>query len=1121
MSNTNKKVYVLEIQGTKESYDAIVNINDVLASMDEHIQSVNKQEQELNKTKKQSKQATDELTKVQEKLNQYDAEYQRELAKAKAALQEKNKAIQEEVKAEKLAEGSYYAKQAALSKLGKEIKSYVANTDEEKQQLEEMKAQYASLNDELKDFDKTMGNHQREVGNYAIATQGLKEELKNLEDEMTSLLANGISTTDEGFQQLAHRAGEIKAAMDDAKKEIAAFSDGSKKINDVVNIAQSLTAGFGLLQSATAAFGIENEEVNESIQKMMAAMTALQSLQQISSSLTDETSASYKILNKALQLFGLQKKQNTVALQQDTTAQTVNATATGAATVATSASTTALKAFKIALASTGVGLLVIALGYLIANFDEIKSKVVEFLPFLGEMGESFENLKSVLAGVGEAVVNYLLTPIKTVIAVVKGFMEDGIKGAVKAGTNEFKKGINVIDNYKKGYDKQEAKNQQNRIKENAKSLDKELNDKIKNLEAQKGRDFKFSKDGIEIYKQFYANKKKLYDKDSDDYKNAVNEEIAFLREVTEHEQAELKKRQDAWKAAADKRKADLEKLKEDTKKILEDTTKLYLDNEQVRLDAQRKGIEDLNVYNQEQLNYKLQQLSDINKKQEELIQKNLDKELELVKEQYDKLIKEAEKLNQDTTQLTDDYNKRKQGLQDKADAERLSREKELNKQIIQEQDKLNKYQIDQSQKTVDEINKTLDNQLKNIKTMNTKTSKTGGFFNVIDVEKTKKDIEDAKQAYDDLAISLLEQSKVVAQEYDRQLALTAQTYGSDSKEYQDLLNKKTLALDKYLSDYKVANQASMDLQKQEADLMNEYWDSVSQQIGERFKLLNEAILTPLYDAFTALNDMQLEQAQKNLEKVQKLHDKAVQEVTDSQSRIEDLNNSITASNGLRRDELEKTLADEVLMLKQREAEEQRLAIETQKAEEEVAEKERAQRKMDAGKKIIEGAINTAIAVTAALPNLVLAGIVGAMGAASTAIAAAQYAKLEDGGLLSGKSHKQGGMKIQGSNIEVEGGEYVVNKRSTQQFLPLLERINEFGKNKSSSITYNNIYHKYENGGQLDYELINSNLNQNNPYNKMMDKFNDVTNQPIFVSVTDINRGQNRVAKVKDMAGATY
>lgn len=46
-----------------------------------------------------------------------------------------------------------------------------------------------------------------------------------------------------------------------------------------------------------------------------------------------------------------------------------------------------------------------------------------------------------------------------------------------------------------------------------------------------------------------------------------------------------------------------------------------------------------------------------------------------------------------------------------------------------------------------------------------------------------------------------------------------------------------------------------------------------------------------------------------------------------------------------------------------------------------------------------------------------------------------------GGYLDGKRHSEGGMPILGSNISVEGGEFVVNREATQTFRPILEQMN--------------------------------------------------------------------------------
>lgn len=52
------------------------------------------------------------------------------------------------------------------------------------------------------------------------------------------------------------------------------------------------------------------------------------------------------------------------------------------------------------------------------------------------------------------------------------------------------------------------------------------------------------------------------------------------------------------------------------------------------------------------------------------------------------------------------------------------------------------------------------------------------------------------------------------------------------------------------------------------------------------------------------------------------------------------------------------------------------------------------------------------------------------------------AKLEHGGKLKGKSHREGGMKIEGTDYEVEGEEWFINKKSSKKHDRILRAINE-------------------------------------------------------------------------------
>jgi hypothetical protein len=90
-------------------------------------------------------------------------------------------------------------------------------------------------------------------------------------------------------------------------------------------------------------------------------------------------------------------------------------------------------------------------------------------------------------------------------------------------------------------------------------------------------------------------------------------------------------------------------------------------------------------------------------------------------------------------------------------------------------------------------------------------------------------------------------------------------------------------------------------------------------------------------------------------------------------------------------------------------------------------------------------INTAAAVVAALPNVALSILAGVTGAIELAtILATPVPKAAKGGLIVGNSHAQGG-----TLIEAEGGEMIINKKSTGMFGGLLNALNGFGNSNKS------------------------------------------------------------------------
>ena len=148
-----------------------------------------------------------------------------------------------------------------------------------------------------------------------------------------------------------------------------------------------------------------------------------------------------------------------------------------------------LSGVKKAIASTGIGLLVIAVGELIAHWEDL-TKIIgisseDMQEFKTKAIDTFKNIVSGAVGVGNAILNFILTPIKTTIEAFKGW--GSIIGDIFSGNwsqikedavNTFnaikdigKKAISFRENYEQG--REMADNMITVISERLKSPDNE------------------------------------------------------------------------------------------------------------------------------------------------------------------------------------------------------------------------------------------------------------------------------------------------------------------------------------------------------------------------------------------------------------------------------------------------------------------------------------------------------------------------------------------------------------------------------------------------------------------------------------------------------------------------
>lgn len=248
-------------------------------------------------------------------------------------------------------------------------------------------------------------------------------------------------------------------------------------------------------------------------------------------------------------------------------------------------------------------------------------------------------------------------------------------------------------------------------------------------------------------------------------------------------------------------------------------------------------------------------------------------------------------------------------------------------------------------------------------------------------------------------ISLLDPNSEKYQELEDRLAnLQAQINGIN---YDDATKKREEWIDKFKSGLSEMNDVARDALGETAGIfegLSDIMAGVAEDGRLSFENMAEAvgkIVSGITSLMTDIYDARIENVEKEQEANDEAYDKEIE-------RIEALeeNGAISTEEA----EARKRAAEDKTAAKNAELEKKKAALQEKQA------------KWDKANSIVQAGIATALAVTKALPNLVLAALVGAMGAAQVALIAAQpipkYAK--------GTKDHPGGLAIVGDGGKKEG-----------------------------------------------------------------------------------------------------
>lgn len=678
---------------------------------------------------------------------------------------------------------------------------------------------------------------------------------------------------------------------------------------------------------------------------------------------------------------------------------------------ATNKSATSLKILRGAVISTGIGALVVALGSLIAYFTSTQEGIDKVNKVLTPLKVLFQTLWGVVQNVGKALVEAFTHPKQLLLDLGK-FMQEQIINRATAIIDAFKGLGNILTgNVKEGI--------------------KQVGDAA--LQAATG-----VKDVVGKVKE--AGKA---------VSDTIGEAIKRGQRIEEINQKLSSSEADFIEQTA--------KLKQEFKEqnmIAEDTTKTFAEREA----AARKSIEiqkkinklatDRNDLEQELLNLKFASNDTSDADRAELAKKKAE-----LAEQRTAMVEavttQNNKVNTIHKAAADEQAKQRKEASDKAIAW-LKQELEWQKEAIEDYVKTNSAVAKSMQERLDIEEKGMQDRLALLD-----KERANGLIKQREYERQKRDIEqDYLKVRNELTIEAVqkeaEQYEMLnADKFDTEEALQEAIY---QKKVEALEKEKQLKQEMHDWDYNAEEEHQEKLQELKADYQGKLQELKAQQAKEDENNRNaqkEAEKAQrdfdFADKLMSLQEQGATELEIEAEQLRQKHEKEREELDESLD-----NNKI--SHEMYYNQLNLLIrkqAKEELDLKKK-TEESKLAL-TQSVLGQIKGMTGEHTALSKAAAIAEATINTYLGVSKAISQGMPMGAVTAAITLATGMANVQKImstetdKYEAGGLIVGKSHASGGVPFTVAGrggFEAEGGEYIINKRATAMYFPVLEAINK-------------------------------------------------------------------------------
>jgi hypothetical protein len=380
--------------------------------------------------------------------------------------------------------------------------------------------------------------------------------------------------------------------------------------------------------------------------------------------------------------------------------------------------------------------------------------------------------------------------------------------------------------------------------------------------------------------------------------------------------------------------------------------------------------------------------------------------------------------------------------------------------------------------------------------------------------KTDANNQKLLDAYTRQAVKIAQKRQQLQAQFDDGL-VDKDTYESTMREFDALANGIGEKIDNVKQEMSLGNKISETIQE-------------AQQYINEIANVFSTVLNAMWNAQDAAYNKMMDELDKSIDAVQKRYEKMDELAEEHKNNIEEIEGLIAQAQGDAREHLLERYQAEIQAQRDAIRERRKAEKEEEKLDAKKEREEKKQREKERDRDAVTAAINAALAVTYAAANKWPIPAIPLMAAAAAAgavqVAAIKSQKFANGGVIEGKSHATGGVKVLGGHAEVEGGEYITNKVTTAKNVELLEYINT----KKRRVNLDDLIEFYGNpvrkniqavrtrfadGGELP--TLNNDISIGNGLASAMQEY---ANRPIYVAVTEIENKMNAVRNVRALAG---